>query len=457
MSFEVQMSMKTFMAFWLAAAMLLTTPATGQEGVDEASESERAEELVPETSFDIISGPTKDSPGRIQRAEQTVRAVQGEGGIYAIALSDALVELGMAYREAGEHDKAVTAFFEALQVARINHGLHDLEQIPYVYHIIEENLLLGRWDDVDASYNYLYGIHKRNYGDRDPRLLPVIEKLALAKLSIEKAMPGALTATHLQQNLDLLDDAVDIVELHYSDDIDRMAEVLYLVARSNYEIARQTGRLNQRGLQQRSPRTRSAFSHEAVDQVSNLVARTQRNGSNVLERIEKLYENHAASRLFPRALAVAHQGDWQQLYHRGSGRRYYTRAYQLLKGLEDGQQHIDRLFGKPRLLPAMESKQDDDLPDSTAPNPDGFIVELALDVSVSGHPRNIDTLSVPAHLAHEAPKLRRHAETWRFRPRMVDGHAIETPVVQPLLITHDGSVILLETQPERPGLAKAED
>jgi len=122
-----------------------------------------------------------------------------------------------------------------------------------------------------------------------------------------------------------------------------------------------------------------------------LIARTEREGRKALKRIEDLYETEEPSRLFPRAPAVARQGDWLQLYRSGSARRYYKWAYQLLEQMEDSEQYIARAFGEPRVLLAMASAQAVKRAVSPADplRPEGEIIELEFDVLASGQPHDI--------------------------------------------------------------------
>ena len=407
-------------------------------------------------SFDTMSGLPTESQQRIDHARQVVRDLQARGGVYAGPLAEALAELGRAYRDAGQHEPAAIAFTEALQVARINHGLHNLRQVPYLSQVISESAALGRWDQVGEQFHYLYRIHKRNYGDGDPRLVPVIEEVVLAKLAIHNSASDSPVA-FLQQSLGLLNEALEISELHYSDDVDRMAETLYLVARFNYAVAAQSdtgiSHDNYRRARRRERYRRSevAFVDEEVDQSLQLISRTERDGRQALKRIEELYETQAPSRLFPRALAIAHQGDWRQLYRSGSADKYYKRAYRLLEEMEGSEQQIARVFGEPRLLPAAAPVQYAEQAE-TAPeplSPEGEILELAFDVPASGRPRHIRDRQVPAHLTDEARQLRRHVEAWRFRPRMVDGTPVATRMVQRFVRTDDGEIVVLATESEQ--------
>jgi len=462
--FDGQATVKLGGALWLATLLFAGT-VSGQQGpvpdrqgnrIPPDNDGRAAETNT--STFDPFAGAPGESDRAVKQAEQTVHALQAEGGVYASALADALVELGLAYRHAEQHEKAVTAFLEAVQVTRVNHGLHDFKQLPYLDHVIEQNATLQQWDRLADHYGYFYTIHKRNYGDKDPRLLAVIEHIVLEKLAVGKLEPAARMSIGLQENLGLLDEAIEIIELHYSDDVDRMAEALYLVARTNYAIAAQTGRMFEYGRYRRINRRGSEFIDHEFNQLFSVIAGTERDGRSALKRIEKLFEENAPSRLLPRARAIAQQGDWQQLYHNGSGRRHYKRAYDLLEQTNEGQKHIARIFGEPRLLPAMDSRQTaKDAGEMPEPrDAKGSILELAFDVADAGPPQNIEIRAAPEHLEDEAEQWRRHVETWRFRPRMEEGEPVSTRLVQRLLITGQGRAFRLGAETERIELAETE-
>jgi len=393
---------------------------------------------------------------RIARKQEKVRVLQAEGGAYARGLTDALLELGEAYRAADQHKGAATAFKEALHVARVNHGLHDLRQLPYLKRLIEENAELGRWKKVIDNYHYLYWIHKRNYGEKDPRLLPVIERVAMAELSIHKSTPLKTISKNLEKNRRLLQEAVEIIELHYGNDPDRMAEALYRVALSNYGIALQTGKLiHYRRYKEHSRGGRTAFIDEELGKVFQLIKRTESDGRAALDRIEELYEEKAPGKTAPRALAAVRLGDWRQLYGNGSGRRYYEDAYALLKETEDGEERIARLFGEPQLLPAMDvwteggsGRKSADAA-GKADTGQGKVVTFAFDVSASGEVRDVEPREVPESLGERAEKLQRYIELLRFRPRMKAGEPVSTRMTRAFLITDKGRILRLDDAAER--------
>jgi len=451
-------------ALWLAA-LLFAGPVSGQQGPisdrqgnNIPPDNDPRADATNSMTFEPFAGAPGESDRGIKRAEQAVHALHAEGGVYARTLADALVELGLAYRHAGQHENAETAFLEALQVARVNHGLHDFKQLPYLDHVIDENATLGQWDRLAGHYDYLYTIHKRNYGDQDPRLLAVIERVVLEKLAIARLEPASPEAISLQQDLRLLDEAIEIIELHYHDDVDRMTDALYLVARTNYAIAEQTGRLSEYARYRRASRTGTEFIDHEFSPLFGMIAETERDGRSALKRIEELFEENAPSRLLPRARVIARQGDWQQLYQNGSGRRQYKRAYNLLEQSDEGQKYIARLFGKPLLLPAMDSRRaaEDAGKMPEMQDAEGNILELAFDVAASGTPQNTEIRAVPGHLENEAQQWRRLIETWRFRPRMEQGEPVSTRLVQRLLLTGQDRALRLPPETESVELVETE-
>jgi len=488
LGFERQIAVKMRVALWLAT-LLPAGVAAAQESdsalpkieplasvsgaVDfdiSGADSQTAKDTAGATLFakvprDLSSEISAESeerpaPGRaIERAQQKVRALQAEGGAYADGLADALSELGMAYRDADQRKGAVTAFKEALHVARVNHGLHDLRQIPYLEHLIEENAALGRWEKVIENYHYLYWIHKRNYGDKDPRLLPVIERVALAELAIHKSTPMKPVSSDLEKNQRLLQKAVEIIELHYGNDLQRMADALYRVALSNYGIALQTGKLLHYRKYRRARRGGTVFVDEDLGKAFQLIQRTERDGRSALHRIEELYEDRAPSKTLQRALVLVRQGDWRQLYGNGSGRRDYREAYELLVQLEDGEKHITRIFGEPHLLPAMDAWDKDEQTEETPATPSeaqGDVVELAFDVRATGEAHNVDARSVPEGLKEEAEKLQRYIQLLRFRPRMENGDPVTARMERQFLITDEGRIVQLDSDSERLETAETE-
>ncbi|RME62299.1 MAG: tetratricopeptide repeat-containing protein [Alphaproteobacteria bacterium] len=388
-------------------------------------------------------------PAALNQAMGRVQALRAEKGAYAPGLSKALIQLGLAYREAGEHARAAETFAQALYVARANYGLYALEQLPALERLIEENKALQKGDDVLGNHQLLYWVIKRHFGDDDPRLLPYIDRIATI------FMARGYSDLKFQSRLDtrpvnaLLDKAMGIVETHYGENDPLMVDVLNRVAQVNYAMALQTGRLAEyRELERSRQRNMKVFDEQAVA-AFKLISETESAGRDALKRVEEIYnavaERDPVAGNYLRAFARIQQGDWRQIYGSSSGSREYAEAYRLLLETDRPETYITQFFGQPRLLPAptmMVGTAAAKSPRDLAAAEDQ-VIEIAFDVTGTGRVRNIALAHVPDGLESEAKMLAANMAFQRFRPQFADGKAVTTRVTRRSVVDEQGRVFLL--------------
>lgn len=400
----------------------------------------------------------------VKRYEDEVTALQSQYGASDYRLGEALLGLGQAYRAANRHKEAATAFRQSLHVIRMNEGLYNLAQLPYLERLIEENTTLGNWGKVNKNYYYLFWVYKRNYGDNDPRLLPVIDRVSRSQIEIYNADPENFSAANLRRRGKMLAKAVHIIETRYGKTDARLVAALNRVAMNQYYLALQTGSLpDYRSYHEYMQRARSEDLFTTISvpvpimssggvvgvryqqitvpkshspgALRNDTARTfdridatRREGREALARIQAISEQDPQASVQARALAITHRGDWDLLYENGSGSRDYREAYELLHQSANGASYIHYLFGRPRPLPAMEEENNGgSVPaGKRAPAP-GTYIEAIFDVLPSGRSRNIRITQAPSGLdASISRYVKWFISTMRFRPRLEDGQPAMT-------------------------------
>lgn len=88
------------------------------------------------------------------------------------------IEIGIRSQEAGQHEAAVEAFKQALQITRIRYGLYSEAQIPILEGIISNGMALQDWDMVDQRYAYMENLYRKLYTLDDPRLENGLQKIS---------------------------------------------------------------------------------------------------------------------------------------------------------------------------------------------------------------------------------------------------------------------------------------
>jgi hypothetical protein len=88
------------------------------------------------------------------------------------------LEMGLSQQELGDHRAAVSAFEQALQIARVNYGLFHESQIPLVESIIYSLMEIQDWESVDRQFDYMAHLYRRLYDIDDPRLESGLQKIS---------------------------------------------------------------------------------------------------------------------------------------------------------------------------------------------------------------------------------------------------------------------------------------
>ena len=107
--------------------------------------------------------------GQIQR-------ILSRDGPYSIALLEPLTSLGVLYRESDDLSFALASFEQAVQILRVNRGLHTLDQIPLVRQIIRLEEARGNVEGAWDPQQDLLALLRRH--PHDLGIVPVLRELA---------------------------------------------------------------------------------------------------------------------------------------------------------------------------------------------------------------------------------------------------------------------------------------
>ena len=143
------------------------------EGLDEVSPSPLAPTV--DSELDPAFNQRVDS---INQYNSAVSAIELDGGAWDDGLVEELAALGRLQQEQGDHLAAIETLDRAIHINRINAGLYTLEQIPVVEQLIQSYMALGDWEQADIYNNYLFHVQQKAFGDNDPRLILVLDRLA---------------------------------------------------------------------------------------------------------------------------------------------------------------------------------------------------------------------------------------------------------------------------------------
>ena len=108
---------------------------------------------------------------------EEIDLVEANEGSYSSQLSDLLMSLGNSYQANSDFENANLVYQRGMQIEKINYGLFSLSQTPYLRAIAESHRAMNDWEQSQKAIDQYYLVNEKVYGQRDVRMLPVIESL----------------------------------------------------------------------------------------------------------------------------------------------------------------------------------------------------------------------------------------------------------------------------------------
>ena len=291
--------------------------------------------------------------------------------------------------------------------------------------MIESHLALGEWEQADLYYNYLFFVQRKAYGADDPRIIPILDRLANWNIQAFNIGYGESLGLRLSTAQILFSAAARMVGVHFGRGDERFVSYLHNLAGSAYLVSTNPG------LMQEAYRAENRLSQDLLrsqlNESANYGFRGFQSGENALRDIVEYYRNPPDS-VYDLAEATTNLGDWYLLFDRRRlATEMYQQAWNLLAAEEDGEELIQQLFGQVVPLPTFIGKSTDKMIATTALVRDATAmlydhVDLSFDVTERGTVRNVEILSEQTE-ANSDQLLRVSQEVRRshFRPLIIEG------------------------------------
>lgn len=347
-----------------------------------------------------------------------------QNGVRSPALVAKLTRLAELYGEVGDHLFAVAALNDALQIERINHGLHSIGQVDVVERMIENQAAMGEFEEAEYWQSYMLELTWRSPGDpRVPGILTAIadQQLDRAAFELERGTQPVFSIT---TGFSISRPAgAEIPWIRPS-----AARGLVLQARRNYRGALQSaiasGEYEVPELLELESRLVDTFYYELTQ--SRLGGSTRRSPGSPFGGARRVLEakiSNARSFKDPLAvvLAMMELGDWNLMYSlNGHALDDYRDAYDyaLAHGVPDATLAAVFSPAAPVPLPAFGPF---DMRYDPERDYDGYI-DVAIGTSRYGESKDVDILETSAHDSKPIERrLRRQIAQTNYRPRFVDG------------------------------------
>lgn len=398
--------------------LYIDAPISVQSGLDpvlrEIPEAPRPEE---DPDYELRSES-------ISRYSASVADIEATGGTWDESLAEELISLGELQQQQGDHLLAVETFDRAIHINRINSGLHTLEQIPAIEQLIQSHLAMGDWEQADVYNNYLYYVQQKAFGRDDPRLIPVLDKLATWNIQAFNIGYGELLGMRLREAQIMFLAAARMVGIHFGTTDERRVGYLRNIANSAYLLSRNQDLLME--INQPELRSSQTILMTTLNGAASVIPPGFQSGERALAEISDYYRERDDAP-FELADAIANQADWYLIFNRRSqANEYYREAWQVLQEQDNSEELTDRLFGQVVPIPTFAKSVENPVAIYQANDESDALqhdfADLVFDVTASGLVRNatVITEETTEKSSHHA-RLRGIVRDSLFRPIIVDG------------------------------------
>ncbi|HEY8569317.1 hypothetical protein [Microbulbifer sp.] len=408
------------------ASALLCGPVAAEEisALDSAVNNAKA---PPAAYIEAASKPLEKPKRQLRPSKAAddyrdrIEEMEAEYGAYGAGIDEQLTGLGTALQRSGAHEEAISQFRRAMLINRVNEGLYSLNQVPMIEHMIESQIALNQWEEANDNQEYLFWLHAKNYGEKDPRMLPIINQLSSWHLQAYIDEQGTTLFEHLINATNLYALAVDIISQNFGANDLRLVDALRGLKATNYYLATYDGEPQEAvvintsfGGGDLSPDRRAQLDHYRMNSFSS--------GKTAITKIMDVYQKNPASPPAASAKAKVELGDWYMMFNKWhSARETYGEAYQALWDNGATNREIEEIFGRPAALPTLPFLEEDREVLANS------YVTVSYDVTAFGKARNIRIISAkPEDKVSIRSRVRNVLQKAKFRPRFENGEPVET-------------------------------
>lgn len=393
----------------LVLAMLVTAASTYADQSSPTAE--------PEESGALETGGRQS----ISRYRDVIARLEDEGGAYNPALTEPLLELGVALQESGMHAEAIDLLKRGVHLARINNGLYSEIQLALLESEIKSHVALGQFEEADDRHRYLYRVQQRTLTD------------AGRGFAFMQQAKWQRRAYELELDENGFNRLINMWNLHRmaltefaeaeGDASPTLLPPLHGMLRAQYLMSGSSGENSSGRFQRAGFRVRG-------DDEGRLYAyrgESYKQGDSVIRAIFDVRAAQPDSTPQSRAEVMAMMGDWR-LWHG----RYkealdaYAEAIIELASVDGAEEGMQALFGAPVALPALKGVRP--LPDPASPDKADLLLEFTIDER--GRVRDLTRLDDSEASVGIVNRIMRTLRATPFRPRFDTGEPVATTGIQ---------------------------
>lgn len=401
-----------------ALLLLLTAPALAVDPTSTAAPTE--------TDLALLAEPPAITSLNHQERNflDAIAEVENQYGPYHSHLPQHLMGLGINYQNRGQHEEAEEIFRRAMHVSRISEGLYSLAQLPMLERLIETTVAQGDWTDANDTHQYLFWLYKRNFDDRDPRMLPALLKLSGWHLNAYSLDDATKRFEHLLNAHLLYELTADLITASYGPSDLQLVEALRGLTVTNYYLASYQPAAKPEIEFDTGPNKNRSDFDEKIRQ-DHLILKSYSSGKDAIARIYEVYSSNPDAPPGAKFSAQVQLADWNLLFNRWqTALEQYQAAYRSMAATDEGRVKADEFFSRPVALPDLPLLKSSI---GTTTDEQTEYVVVRFDVTPNGSTQNIEILETfPEDDTRNRTQVRRALKNAKFRPRFDHGAPVPT-------------------------------
>lgn len=349
---------------------------------------------------------------------ESIERIEAVSSAYSTELADLYLGLGKSLFEREEYVEAKKAFLRGMQVLRVNFGLYDQSQTPYLFSIADIDSRLGDWRSADKVLQNVYSINYSNYREHDPGMLPVLRQMLNWYEGHLQPQTPNVNYSNLMRSEQIASKMATIIEQDQGLSHPDTTAIYRKIALHHYLMANILAEQDE-AEQRSSTSASSGATAQGAEQTS--INTHFIGGKTAFTKIVESVDQQQGRNSLEHAKAITVLGDWYLIFGKShTAAKTYLQAYDVLAESEESALLIDGLFGEPIPIQFLP-----DQPDSSIGEQDeatGNVLEISMTITKGGKPQDIEILNRPENVTDsDLQKFKRNLRGTRFRPKLVDG------------------------------------
>lgn len=399
-------------------------PAEGSLSAEGSSESvEKEDELA-----GLVEEPKSAAERRItdtqllsdidQQFDKLQKTLETEDA-YSLVLAEDYFSYGMMLRESGQYQDAIDAFVNALHIQKINHGIYSAEQRNALKALFELHYALGNTEDFEDYLERILWIEEKNPAIQDDLSFQLLVMVGNAYIDdfMRKPIAGQRSVQTLLRAKHHFNAAftrhkhkpLSELVMPYGE----LALISFLESRLHHDVDK-TASLEDPRLRRSSNITGRELA------LASYLENSFPRGSGLLKSY--LLKAQAEQNQQHIVKALISLGDFSQLFKRHiHAAEFYQLAWVQAQILPEDDP-VRAMFNEPVALPSFDYAYDREPVIPTRPTE---LVPVSLTISNEGRVTEVNKIDDSELSRSYFTKARRLAKRVIFRPRLIDGKAIQ--------------------------------